>query len=352
MKSAKTDRKGKRVGLVDVAREAGVSTATVSRILSNASSRVPISAATRKIVLETIERLQYRPNLLARGLRSAKSMLIGLIVADIQDSYFAQIIAGVEKALAETGYAYLISSAKDKPQFERTCAEQFLQQRVDGLMLAGTPVNFDDLAIARIAEAQIPLSLIGRTFDAPPFFPSVTIDNRRGGALAGRHFLEFGHRRFAYITGPQGRLDSDLRFRGFAEALQEAGISAPEIVSEKGGAFHADGYAAMTRLLSRPSRPTAVFCYNDTLAIGGLAAARDANLSVPGGLSVIGFDNIDAAEFTNPPLTTITQPTFDMGYEGAKSVMECIDRRESTGRQLVLPCHFVARKSTGQAPKD
>ncbi len=338
-----------RVTVFDVARLAGVSIATVSKVLNGMGSFVPISPKTREKVLSAARDLNYQPDFTAQSLRSRRTNTIGLVVANVRHPYYSEIIGGVEQALQEAGYVSILSSAEDNPEREKFCINLFQQKRVDGILLAGETDSLEDEAIFSLVEKNIPVVLVARELKDGRV-PQVTLDNIHGGKLAVEHLLSLGHRRIACITGPPGKNDSERRLLGYKLALQQAGISFDsDLVIGGSGIIAEDGYRDMKRLLALATLPTAVFCYNDTKAFGALKAMQEAHVPVPGKISIVGFDDIEFCDYSSPPLTSIRQPRFDMGYKGGKILLHLLQNPETEiEKQIALEPTLIIRSSTTQ----
>jgi DNA-binding LacI/PurR family transcriptional regulator len=338
----------KSVTVKEVALAAEVSTATVSRVLNRKWSNVPISKETTRKVLAAAKRLGYHSNFQARCLRTQKSQTVGLVVADIRDPYFTEIIAGIEKAAAELGYLYLLSSAEDNPHREKMYLDIFRLKRVDGIMIAGTPVHLDDTGIQELFEAKVPMVLIGRSFPDPKV-ATVTVDNEAGSELAMEHLLSLGHVRIAHISEGTKKPDGECRLGVYQRMIECAGLAYDPSLVVESGARPQDGYLGMKKLLHLKNPPTAVFCYNDQVAVGALKAVREAKLSVPEDISIVGFDDLDLCEYTVPPLTTVRQPRFDMGYHAMETFVMVSRTGQPVGPQVLEP-ELVIRDSTGPKP--
>jgi len=328
----------------EVARSAGVSIATVSRVLNRTRVGIPISEATRVKVLESARQLGYRANTFARSLRTQTSQTVGLVVQDIRDPFFSEIIAGLEQAASELGYFYLLSSAADSARREEQYLDIFHINRVDGILAAGVPEQLTDAAAVQLTEAGVPVVLIGRTIKDHRI-GSVCVDNPLGTRLAMKHLLDLGHVRIGHLAGLSSKPDARVRFETYRRSLERAGLAYDPALVVEGQSRPEDGYAGMRRLLALAKPPTAVFCYSDLLALGALKAAREAGFAAPGKLSVIGFDDLDLCRFTEPELTTVRQPRFEMGYEAMKLFVR-MDRKPKEAEAMVLKPELVVRGST------
>jgi LacI family transcriptional regulator len=293
--------------LRDVAGAAGVSIATVSRILTGARHSAP---ATRERVLTAAAELDYRPSGPARALKLQRSRTLGLLVTDIENPYFPEIVRAVEDAAHERGFAVLLCNATEDPGRELAYINLLLERRVDGIIVAASRVGARHAAL--LARAPIPVVLVNS--EAPRSgLPAITSDNRGGARLAAEHLIGLGHRRIGHITAPPANAAAALRLLGVRDAVRRAGIEADQLEVAEGDGHVAGGERAMSELLNRAPGITGVVCYNDLTAIGALRAVAATGRSVPGDVSLVGFDDIDLAQWTDPPLTTISQQKAEMG---------------------------------------
>lgn len=330
--------------LKDVARAANVAASTVSRVLNKTNSIIHISEQTRQQVLKAAESLGYQSNFLARSLRLQKTQTVGVVVADIRDPFFSEVIAGIEQSAAHLGYFYLLSSVEHNPHRETLYVDIFRLKHVDGILIAGTTNLLDDPTIEELLDAKVPVVLVGREF-YDRRVPCVTVDNVAGGRLAVQHLLGLGHVQIGHITGGSNKLNSQYRLEGYKLALANGGVGYDSSLVVEGGARTEDGYYAMQKLLQRNNPPTAVFCFNDCCAMGALKAIRETGLSVPGDVSLVGFDNLDFCEYMVPPLTTIHQPRFEMGYQ-AMQLFVSMAQNKQTENIKVLQLELIVRSST------
>ncbi|MBX7444616.1 MULTISPECIES: LacI family DNA-binding transcriptional regulator [unclassified Arthrobacter] len=324
----------------DVAREANVSTATVSRVTSNKG--YPVSAAARARVLEAVSRLGYSPNDLARSLLQERTFTVGVVVPDLSNPHHPDIVRGVEETAAANGYSVQFCSTDNEPDRLASYLDQMASKRVDGIILAGGGLD-PDRALGAIGPFRMRTIVVGRYSNS--VFPSVESDNRAAGQLATRHILELGHRRLGAITGPATATASADRLAGALEVLKEFGLTsrATSVVESD---FSAEGgYAAAKKLLKRKSPPTAIIASNDAMAIGAMAAAADMGLGVPNDLAVMGYDDIVTARFLRPSLTTIALPTHEMGSTAMSLLMQLIDG-EAVPQRTILGVDLVVRQST------
>jgi LacI family transcriptional regulator, galactose operon repressor len=330
--------------LRDVAGVAGVSIATVSRVLTGARPSAP---ATRERVLTAAAELDYRPSGPARALKLRRSRTLGLLVTDIENPYFPEIVRAVEDAAHERGFAVLLCNATDDPRRELAYINLLLERRVDGIVVAASRVGARHAAL--LARAPVPVVLVNS--EAPGSgLPAITSDNRGGAQLAAEHLIRLGHRRIGHITAPATNAAAAVRLLGVRDGLRRAGINPDLLEVAEGDGRVAGGERAMSELLGRHPAPTAVVCYNDLTAIGAMRAVAGAGLSVPGDVSLVGFDDIDLAQWTDPPLTTIAQPKREMGAWAFARLIASDDgpRPRHRVRTVHLPTKLIVRSSTAR----
>ena len=329
----------------DVARHAGVSHQTVSRVI-NGSPKV--AAATRERVLAAVDELGYVPSPMARGLISNRTHSLGVVADDISDGFFARMVAGAEAEARRRGY-YLMIGSVEPDDDERGYLRLMLERRVEGLILArpSVPVAPRDLVAA--SNAGVPIVAVGSS-DLPGF-PVVDVDNRQGGYDATRHLLARGHRRIATIVGPHDWPSASARHEGYRQALYDAGVPEDPALVEHASAWSLEsGRAAATRLIDRDSDLTALFAHSDLLALGAIRAFREADLRVPDDVSVVGYDDLPVADYVEPALTTVHQPMQEVGALAAALVLDQLagGAVPAPGARL-LPANLVVRESVTRA---
>jgi LacI family transcriptional regulator len=328
----------------DVARAAGVSTSTVSRALTGTGR---VSTATRQRVVEIAEAMGYQPNDLARSLLAKRTQTIAVIVPDITNPFFPELVMGIETVATARGHLVLLcNSASEATTWQDLAALR--RKQVDGIILIGARLSPDRLATA---TAGIPVVTVDR--EVPLAGASVVQSAHRAGALAAtEHLLGLGHRAIAHVTGPAWLNVARLRRLGYQDALAAAGLAADERLIVEGDFLEAGGYAAACELIRRGTEFTAVFATNDLMAIGVLAALEEHGRPVPGQVSVIGFDDIHLASYIRPRLTTVRQHILELGKRAAEIL---IDRLGSTGTeppaQETMPVELVIRESTAAVPR-
>ena len=327
----------------DVARLAGVSVTTVSHALNGTRF---VSEEARARIDAAIRELGYVPSAVARSLKHNETRTVGMMIPNNSNPYFAEIIRGVENHCFAAGYNLVLCNSDDDPVKQAAHLRVLAEKRIDGLVLvaSGAEASLGSL----LSNSQVPLVLVDREVEGMDC-DLVEVDHAAGGEMATRHLLELGHAGVACISGPPGLSPSSQRRAGWKRALVAAGIPRREGDLLRGDFGSRSGYLAMQTLLARKPRPTAVFICNDVMAIGALCAAHEAGVRVPEDLSIVGFDDIELAAYTIPPLTTIAQPKQAIGTGTASLLLEQIAGR-SAPRHLILQPELRLRKSTAPAP--
>lgn len=329
----------------DVAARAGVSFTTVSHVL-NGTRRV--SDAARLRVQQAADELGYVPSALARALKTRRTRMLGVLVPNISNPFFAELVQGIEDACRRAGYAVCLCHGDDDPELQARHVHTLLQRRVDGLLLA-VPAGEAGALARMLAPVRQPMVLIDRTLPGPGA-DLVRVDHRAGARLAVQHLLSLGHRRIACLSGPPQFEVSRARVAGWRDALMRAGIAiAPEWL--RTGDFSSAAGQTLTHALLARTEISALFAANDLLAVGALRAAAERGVAVPRQLSVIGFDGIEFGQFLHPALSTVGTPIRTLGERAVNVLVERIARPRSRGRELVLAPSLLLRESTGPAPR-
>ncbi|MGH8148550.1 MAG: LacI family DNA-binding transcriptional regulator [Steroidobacteraceae bacterium] len=321
----------------DVAEELGMSVATVSRALSRPEM---LRKETREKVLAVVERLGFRPNLLARGLRRGRTRAILLVVPNLSP-FFLEIFAGAEQAALQTDFALLLSNSDCDPEREEACFDQVLNGRADGIILA---TGVAPAAYANGARALPPLVTVLERLPGRAV-PLIRTDHRTGAHEATKHLIDLGHRRIAHITGSKTVPSTARRLQGYRDALESAGLPPVPELTCPGDFTMQSGSDGVERLLALGEPPTAVLCGNDEMAFGAIRALHRLGLTVPGDVSIIGFDDQNMAAMYNPPLTTVYIPRHELGRRAALELIEQLEGRD-VAREVVLPTRLVVREST------
>ncbi len=331
--------------ITDIARRAGVSAATVSRVINRT---VPVDPDTEARVRAAIRELDYRPNLLARSFRRRQTQTIGLLVPDNSNPFFAELARAIEDIGFAEQYNVILCNSDLSETKQSHYIDVLLDKRVDGIILTSSGLITGETgadSAARIREAHVPFVVIDRDLGEYPV-DQLLVDNHQGGALAGRHLIELGHRRMACVVGPSDLTPSAGRIAGFRGALREAGIDLPDALVVQGDGRHSGGTASVRTLLQRNVDFTAIFAFNDVMAAGVIGELQRSGLRVPGDVSVIGFDDIPIAAAMYPSVTTIAQPIAEMARLGVDLLLRRIRGPDAPFERLVLPTRLVPREST------
>jgi LacI family transcriptional regulator, repressor for deo operon, udp, cdd, tsx, nupC, and nupG len=335
--------------IYEVAKRAGVSTATVSRVLSQPSVVAP---ATRRKVLQTIERLGYEPNSTAQSLRTFRTGKLLVTVPDISNPFFSLILQGIEDAAQRDGYSVLLGDTQHDEKREERYASMLRRKEADGLIFLGHRLPQEAASLIRTLAPRCAPIVNGCEFSLTLGIPSVHIDNATAAYEAMDHLYGLGHRRIGIVTGPLVSPLSRDRLSGATARAKKQKMTRDCIVMH--GDFSIEsGAAAAERLLGRAERPTAIFCFNDEMAMGVMEVAHRLNVRIPTELSVVGFDDIRFARHTGPPLTTIAQPMRQIGEGTVRLLLGILagGGDAETPESVTLPHKLVVRASTASPPK-
>lgn len=303
--------------IMDVARLAEVSVATVSRVLNGVS----VTEANRNSVLAAIKQLDYRPNAFARSLATNRSGGLGVVVNEVSSPFYGGVVNGIESELQAHGKHLIVSSGHADRRREREAVDFLLHRRTDALILHLEATSDDDLL--QLSKQRTPIVIVGRHV-VELTGNCIYLDNFKGGQLATKHLIDRGHRRIAHITGNLSIKDARDRLDGYRRALSEAGIRYDEALVVEGDFVEGGGQRAMERLLDRELGFTAVFCANDQTAAGALVTLRERGKNVPSDISVVGYDDVLLANYLHPALTTIRQPFAEMGQAAARLALKAL----------------------------
>ena len=330
------------ITIKEVSREAGVSINTVSRALN---SRPDISTATKKKVLEIAKRLDYRPNKLAKGLRSKKTKTVGVVVTDISNPFFASLIKAVKNTAKESGYSVILQDTDEDYEKEKEAIQIMLAERVDGLLI--TPVQIKKKTIQKLKETGFPFVLLGRHFDHLRT-AYVTTDDIQGGFIATEHLIKQGHRKITLINGPCYISSAKERFKGYQKALNHYGIEMDQSLVSHGAVTMKDGYRIGKSLMSQRQQFTAIFAYSDIVALGIIKAIHNAGLRVAEDIAVVGYDDIEFSFYLETALTTVKIPKRTLGKKAMELLSSMmVDKGQSRVRsEIKLPVKLVVRQSS------
>lgn len=325
--------------IYDVAREAGVSIATVSKVINDKGK---ISQERRKEIFSIMEKLQYRPSVIASALTGKHTFTLGLLIPDIANPFFAEVARAVEDRGHQLGYSVIICSTDNKDERIQQYISILKQKQVDGIMI-GTGMENND--ILRDISSVMPVVVIGREVPDIPVH-TVVADDWHGGSEAAAHLLRLGHRRMGILTESLKIISSRERLLGFRQTLEEAGIELHGDAVKTCNYRMEDGKRQAVELLRSDDRPTALFCCNDLLAVGALQAAKELGIPVPSELSIISFDNTILASVTDPPLTSIAQPMEQLGSVSVDLLLKEFEEVQEVKQRIALRTELIVRHST------
>jgi len=338
-----------RVKLIDVARAAGVHPGTASRAL-NAGTGGRVSAETTRRVVQAAKKLGYVPNNFARGLRTARSFVIGMIVPDVTNSLFPPMVRGAEQVLSQVGYTLVVTDTDNDAATERSQIERLLARGTDGFLIA--TARWDDPLVESLADSEVPAVLVNRNTGTHRL-PYVGCDERTGISMAVDHLVALGHRRIVHLAGPQDTSTGRERASAFRHALRTHGLPiGPDQVRVCVSYSEQAGGEETTRLLASGQDFTAIVAGNDLIALGALAVLAAVGLRCPGQVSVVGFNDLPLVDKLTPALTTVSLPLREMGALAARMLLSQIEDsgREGPVAQSLLGVELAVRGSTGPVP--
>lgn len=332
------------LSIKDLARLARVSHSTVSRALANSPF---VNRETAERIRRIAKEAGYRPNSIGRSLATRRTNTIGFVVTTVADPFVAEVAAGIEDVARQHGYAVFLANSNADPEREVAVVRSFQERRVDGVIVMASRVG--GLYMPLLAQLDVPIMLVDNQHPGQ-FAHSISIDDQAGAAKVADHLIGLGHRRIAYIGDRFGMQSDTDRMAGYTRALNAAGIQVQSAYLVQGNGSAAGGLEAMQHLMSLSPRPTAVFCYNDMTAIGGLRALHQAGIRVPAEVSVAGFDDLAITPYLEPPLTTLRQPKAEMGREAATVLLELLQGKKREVR-ISVPGELIVRESTAAPAK-
>ncbi|MFC0473226.1 catabolite control protein A [Halalkalibacter kiskunsagensis] len=327
--------------IYDVAREAGVSMATVSRVVNGNPNVKP---ATRKKVLEAIERLGYRPNAVARGLASKKTTTVGVIIPDISSIFFAELARGIEDIATMYKYNIILCNSDQNQDKEIHLLNTLLEKQVDGIVFMGGHITEEH--VEQFKRSPVPV-VLAATLDANSEIPSVNIDYRQAVHDAITTLIEKGHNRIGMLSGTlDDPVNGYQKFLGYREAIEGAGLTFDEQLVVIGDYTYDSGIEAMSSFLELEEKPTAIFASTDEMALGIIHGAQDQGYSIPNDFEVLGFDNTRLATMVRPTLSTVVQPMYDIGAVSMRLLTKLMNKEEVSDHIVVLPHRIEFRQST------
>ncbi|WP_147805254.1 catabolite control protein A [Alkalicoccus halolimnae] len=329
------------VTIYDVAREAGVSMATVSRVVNGNPNVKP---TTRKRVVEAIDELGYRPNAVARGLASKKTTTVGVIIPDISSIFFSELARGIEDIATMYKYNIILSNSDQNKEKEIHLINTLLEKQVDGIVFMGGEITKEHEETFKKSPVPIVLSA---TIDEKKEFPSVNIDYNQAAFDAVSAIIRQGHTRIGMLSGTlEDPINGYQKFAGYKRALQEADIELDDNLVVIGDYTHDSGLEAMEQFLKLENRPTALFASTDEMALGLIHGAQDAGFKIPDDFEIIGFDNTRLAMMVRPTLSTVVQPMYDIGAVSMRLLTKLMNKEQVEENAVVLPHRMEYRQST------
>ena len=328
------------ITIYDVAREANVSMATVSRVVNGNPNVKP---TTRKKVLATIEQLGYRPNAVARGLASKKTTTVGAIIPDISSIFFAELARGIEDIATMYKYNMILSNSDQNKDKEMQLINTMLEKQVDGILFMGGDITQEH--IDYFESSSVPV-VLAATYDESGTIPSVNIDYEVAAYEATKFLIDNENKHPAFISGDKETNINKQKYAGYARALQESSVPINEELIVYGDYSYDSGIKAINQILELSERPSAVFVASDEMALGVIHGAQDKGLRVPEDIEIFGFDNTRLASMVRPTLSTIVQPMYDIGAVAMRLLTKYMNKEEVTDKKVVLPHRIEKRNST------
>lgn len=329
------------ITIYDVAREANVSMATVSRVVNGNPNVKP---ATRKKVVEVIDRLGYRPNAVARGLASKKTTTVGVIIPDISSIFYAELARGIEDIATMYKYNIILSNSDQNKEKELHLLNTMLSKQVDGIVFMGGNITADH--VEEFEKSPVPIVLAG-SIEETGKVPSVNIDYEQAAYDSVKEFIEKGHKHVAFVVGPLHEpKNSEKKLRGYKRALEDAGIAFDEELVAEGDYTYDSGIEAFEKLLEAKNKPTAILVGADEMALGVVHGAEDKGYSIPEDFEVISSDNTRLSLMVRPQLTTIVQPLYDIGAVAMRLLTKLMNKETVDEQTVILPHRLEYRQST------
>lgn len=329
-----------KISIIDIAKNAGVSISTVSRVLNGKADQFRISKKSQQKVKETARRLNYVPNQFAANLKSGKSNTIALIIPSLSNPFFAEIASEINAEIRNRGYITIIGDSDENTDTENEELLQLQSRNIEGLVIAPSSQNWK--SIKKLHDRGLPVICIDRYFDDQDI-PYVSTDNYEGAVMATRHLIEQGHTRIACIQGVQHSVPNKLRIQGYMDTMMQSHIKKYHISGD--GFSVENGYKETKLLLQQKERPTAIFTLSNTIAMGCMKALKEENLRIPDDISIITFDDHPYLDYLETPLTCITQPTREICRLAVKYLFFMLTNKEIKSKQTLLKPELKYRKS-------
>ncbi len=329
---------------MDIAKKLKISASTVSRALNNYPD---INEETKKQVKQLAKKLNYWPNPIARSLKSNKTNVIGVIVPEIKHDFFSSAISGIEEVAYHSGFTILVCQSNESYEREVINTNALMHQRVAGFIVSISQTTTNGDHFKALIDRKIPLVFFDRALNKIST-PKVVIDDAKSSCVAVTHLIERGHKKIAHFTGPSAMNICKLRFKGYKNALKSANLPISEELIRYGGLQESDGYASMDSLLKDNLIPDAIFAVNDPVAIGAFQRIKEAGLKIPEDIAIVGFSNNKITSLIEPPMTTVNQPSFEMGKKAAEILIDMIEKKIKNNQKktVVFEAELIVRKST------
>jgi LacI family repressor for deo operon, udp, cdd, tsx, nupC, and nupG len=324
----------------DIANIVNVSPATVSRVLRQPNL---VNKETRDKVLKTIKELNYQPHMIASQFRTKKTKSILVIIPDIRDPFFAQVLRGIEHTAVKHGYKVLLGDTENNAEREREFIDLLFQKQADGVILL--TARSDKKNLRRISN-QFPM-VLACEYSEDLDIPTVSIDNISSARKITEHLIKMGHKRIAHITGPMNVIISRDRLIGYQQAMMIHNVQVESAYIQEGSHGIESGYNQMGKLLRLDYHPTAVFVFNDEMAIGAIKAVKDRGMRVPEDIAVTAFDNLKISSLLEPSITTIDQPKYEMGKKAMNLLLKLINGEKLTKKKYIMQDELIIRESCG-----
>lgn len=327
----------------DIAKMANVSKATVSRVINNKPEGV--GKETRENILRIIEESGFQPSMVARGLVTKKTKSLGLIITDIDNSFYPQLVRGAEDYANKHGYSLFLCNSANNPEKEKEYIKVFLEKSVDGVILSSS-MNETSYHYNILESKNTPLVALDRCLEGDYYDASVFFNNFRGAYIAVKYLINNGHKNIAFISGPKSLVISQNRLRGYKMALEERNIEIREEIIVEGDFQFESGYNRTIELIDQGKEFSAIFAGNDLMAIGSIKALKSRNIKIPDQVEIIGFDNVEISKFIEPQLSTIGQPAYEMGVKGAEQLIKLIEGKKIEKKNIILEPELIIRETT------
>ncbi len=338
----------RNISLKELAAHLGLSITALSLVLNNKPGASSIPQETKDRIFEAAEKFNYRPNYFARSLRAQRSFTFGVMVPELSDGYSAMVLNGIEAALSKEGYFYITASHLHRDDLLKHNPQMLIERQVEGIIAVDTPIRF---------QSEVPVVTVSG-HDEIPGVTNVILNHQHAAELAMGHLFTLGHRKIAFIKGQDFSSDTEIRWETINEAASRRGIKLEnDLIAQLEGDIPSPeiGYVATKKILSKNKPFTALFAFNDISAIGAIRAVQEVGLRVPEDVSILGFDDVYAAAFHNPALTTIRQPLFEMGKLAAQTLLKRLDKKTQNDEIpsiLTAEPQLIVRNSTAPVRKN